>query len=458
MAQKTLYMCSECDYKSAKWMGKCPSCQSWNTLEEMSVEDIKSTDTNVRRSVSSSSHAVKVGEMQACDYIRSLTGYSELDRVLGGGVVEGSVILLSGEPGIGKSTILMQASAAIGNSKTVLYVSGEESLGQLKLRAQRLNVDSDQLYFFTETNVDRIMNECDRIKPQILIIDSVQTLYSERSASAPGSITQVRECALSFITKAKNDGISVILVGHVTKDGGISGPKILEHMVDAVLYFEGERSQQYRIIRAIKNRYGSTNEIGVFEMTDKGLCEVSNPSLTLMSDRPVGISGSCAVCIMEGTRPLIAEIQALVTPTVFPSPRRNSNGIDYNRLNLMLAVLEKRLGMKFSQNDVYINVTGGLRLDEPATDLALCMALISSISDRPIGDKTVVFGEVGLSGECRMVSYAEQRVCEAARLGFETVIIPQRNRVTISQNDIIIKAASGIYEVLAFMQPPKSEN
>ena len=339
----------------------------------------------------------------------------------------------------------------------MLYVSGEESLGQLKLRAQRLNVQSENLYFYTETDVERIMSECDSIKPQILIVDSVQTLFSDKLNSAPGSIAQVRECAMSFISKAKNEGISVILVGHVTKDGGISGPKILEHMVDAVLYFEGERSQQYRIIRAIKNRYGSTNEIGVFEMTDKGLCEVENPSKTLMSDRPLGVSGSCAVCVMEGTRPLIAEIQALVTPTVFAAPRRNSNGIDYNRLNLLLAVLEKRLGMKFSQNDVYINVTGGLRLDEPAADLALCMALISSISDRPINDKTVVFGEIGLSGECRMVSYAEQRVSEAGRLGFETVIIPQRNNVGMSNKNIKVKAAAGIYDVLAFLETAKKD-
>ena len=362
---------------------------------------------------------------------------------------------MSGEPGIGKSTILMQASATIGRTKKVLYVSGEESLGQLKLRADRLGVECDDLYFFTETDIDKIVAECDNILPEVLIVDSVQTLFSNNINSAPGSITQVRECALAFISKAKNQGISVILVGHVTKDGGISGPKILEHMVDAVLYFEGERTQQYRIIRAIKNRYGSTNEIGVFEMTDKGLCEVENPSKTLMSDRPIGVSGNCAVCVIEGTRPLIAEIQALVTPTVFPSPRRNSNGIDYNRLNLLLAVLEKRLGMKFSQNDVYINVTGGLKLDEPAADLALCMALISSYSDKPISDKTVVFGEIGLSGECRMVSYAEQRVSEAARLGFDTVIIPQRNNVGLSNKNIKIQSSAGIYDILTSLDAKK---
>ncbi|MEE1356972.1 MAG: DNA repair protein RadA [Clostridia bacterium] len=458
MAVKSVYICSECEYKSPKWLGKCPSCGSWNSMQEEALDEGKGKEgKSTRRSVSTGLRAVKVGEISVPEYMRSVTGYGELDRVLGGGIVEGSVILLSGEPGIGKSTILMQASAAVGETKNVLYVSGEESLGQLKLRAQRLNVQSENLYFYTETDVERIMSECDSIKPQILIVDSVQTLFSDKLNSAPGSIAQVRECAMSFISKAKNEGISVILVGHVTKDGGISGPKILEHMVDAVLYFEGERSQQYRIIRAIKNRYGSTNEIGVFEMTDKGLCEVENPSKTLMSDRPLGVSGSCAVCVMEGTRPLIAEIQALVTPTVFAAPRRNSNGIDYNRLNLLLAVLEKRLGMKFSQNDVYINVTGGLRLDEPAADLALCMALISSISDRPINDKTVVFGEIGLSGECRMVSYAEQRVSEAGRLGFETVIIPQRNNVGMSNKNIKVKAAAGIYDVLAFLETAKKD-
>jgi len=457
MAGKSVYICSECGYKSPKWLGKCPSCNSWNTMEEAEDEVVLSNVSNSkRRVVSSVSHAMRVGDMKESEYMRSPTGYRELDRTLGGGIVEGSVILLSGEPGIGKSTILMQASAVMGKSKRVLYVSGEESLGQLKLRAQRLGIESENLFFYTETDVERIMKECDEVKPQILIVDSVQTLFSDRVNSAPGSISQVRECAFSFIGKAKNEGISVILVGHVTKDGAISGPKILEHMVDAVLYFEGERTQQYRIIRAIKNRYGSTNEIGVFEMTDRGLCEVDNPSLTLMSDRPAGVSGSCAVCVMEGTRPLIAEIQALVTPTVFPAPRRNSNGIDYNRLNLLLAVLEKRLGMKFSQHDVYINVTGGLRLDEPAADLAVCMALMSSLSDRAVSDKTVVFGEIGLSGECRMVSYAEQRVNEAQRLGFEKVIIPQRNNVGLDSKKIKVMSVAGIFDVLVHLEPKKT--
>ncbi len=458
MAVKSIYICSECGYKNAKWRGQCPSCGSWNTMTE-TIEDTNENKTPSRsnRTVTSSSKALKVSQMSMPEYFRSNTGYTELDRVLGGGIVSGSVVLLSGEPGIGKSTILMQACDCISRSKKVLYVSGEESLGQLKLRADRLGVGGGELYFQTETEIEKILFECDALSPDVLVIDSVQTLFSDKLNSAPGSITQVRECALAFISRAKNHGMSVILVGHVTKDGGISGPKILEHMVDAVLYFEGERTQQYRVIRAIKNRYGSTNEIGVFEMTDKGLCEVENPSKTLMSDRPVGVSGNCAVCVMEGTRPLIAEIQALVTPTVFPAPRRNSNGIDYNRLNLLLAVLEKRLGLRFSQNDVYINVTGGLKLDEPASDLAVCMALISSYSDKPISDKTVVFGEIGLSGECRMVSYADQRVSEAARLGFDTVIIPQRNNIGLSDKSIKIRPSAGIFDILSCMKTEKDQ-
>ena len=459
MALKSVFICSECGYKSPRWLGKCPTCSSWNTLTEEIEQSNNNNNTGERqrRTLSFSDHAVLLKDMQLPMYMRSMTGYAEFDRVLGGGIVDGSVVLLSGEPGIGKSTILMQTCASLGKDNTVLYVSGEESQGQLKLRADRLGVEAENFYFYTETDVHKIMSECDKVRPKLLVIDSVQTLYSDNITSAPGSVSQVRECAMAFISKAKSEGIAVILVGHVTKDGGISGPKILEHMVDAVLYFEGERTQQYRIIRAIKNRYGSTNEIGVFEMTDKGLCEVSNPSQTLMSDRPRGTSGNCAVAIMEGTRPLICEIQALVSPTVYPSPKRNSNGIDYNRLSLMLAVLEKRLGMKFSQYDVYINVTGGLKLDQPAADLALCYALISSYSDRNIDDKTVVFGEVGLSGECRMVSHADGRVAEASRLGFESVILPMRNSIQIKSLDIKICGVSGIFDLLKYLDSTTKE-
>ncbi|HOA85697.1 MAG TPA: DNA repair protein RadA, partial [Bacillota bacterium] len=351
----------------------------------------------------------------------------EFDRVLGGGLVDGSVVLLAGEPGIGKSTLLMQISASLSRGKKVLYVSGEESGGQLKLRSRRLGIPGDRIYLLTETNLDGILSEADRVKPDILIVDSIQTIYTDSSASSPGSVTQVRECAFSFITRSKSAGMSTILVGHVNKEGGIAGPKVLEHMVDAVLCFEGDRNQNYRIIRAAKNRFGSTNEIGVFEMTDSGLVEVPNPSEMLLADRPKDTPGNCAVCTLEGTRPLIAEIQALVTPTVFPSPRRTANGVDYNRMYLILAVLEKRLGLRFSAHDVYLNVIGGLQLDEPAADLPTALALISSLTDKTIPDDIIAMGEIGLSGECRAINNLDARLREAARLGFTKALIPHRN-------------------------------
>lgn len=453
---KTVYICSECGYESAKWLGKCPRCNSWNTMVEDVVETAPQS-TVVQRHASAlhtkEGHASRFSELETPDYIRTDTGLAELDRVLGGGLVKGSVVLLSGEPGIGKSTLLLQICDTLGKSKSVLYVSGEESQGQLKLRANRLCVSGSNLYILTETNIERILEEAKSIKPDVIIADSVQTMYSDHISSAPGSITNVKEVAMAFISKAKSEGISVILVGHVNKEGGIAGPKVLEHMVDAVLNFEGDRRQTYRIIRAIKNRYGSTNEIGVFEMTDKGLREVPNPSEMLLADRPTDTSGNCAICTMEGTRPLVAEIQALVTQTVFPAPRRTSNGMDYNRVCLILAVLEKRLGLRFSSHDVYLNVIGGMQIDEPASDLGVALALISSLTDTVIPDDLIAIGELGLSGECRGVANVEQRVKEAARLGFTRAVIPNHNLQNCSEiKGIKLIPAKNVYDILRLIR------
>ncbi len=453
---KTTYICSECEYQVNKWMGKCPSCGSWNTFEEYTPEVTSAPSASARHTAYASDGAGVAEPLDSIDlpeHIRSETGFGEFDRVLGGGLVHGSVVLLSGEPGIGKSTLLMQICGALGNSKRLLYVSGEESRSQLKLRAKRLSISSSNVYLLNETLVDAILDQIDEVQPDVVIIDSVQTLYSGRVSSAPGSVTQVRESALALISKAKNEGISVILVGHVNKEGGISGPKILEHMVDAVLSFEGDRRQLFRVIRAMKNRYGSTNEIGVFEMTDEGLCEVPNPSEVMLSDRPEEISGSCAVCVMEGSRPIIVEIQSLVSQTVFPAPRRTANGVDYNRMCMILAVLEKRLGLRFSSNDVYLNVTGGMRLDDPSSDLAIALAMISGIADSILPPDVIAFGEIGLSGECRTVSNTEQRVKEAARLGFKKILLPRacRERVKDIEGVELIGVGS-IFETLKFLK------
>lgn len=426
MKTKTVYVCSECDWQSPKWMGKCPQCGSWNTFTEETFA--KKTSSSSALSPLKKESAVQFKNMEISECERTRTRIGELDRVLGGGLVTGSVILLAGEPGIGKSTLLMQLCGKMGDELRLLYVSGEESKGQLKIRADRLGVDPSQLYVLTETAVETVISEYEKCAPDVVIIDSIQTMNSDKSGSAAGSIAQVRECSAQIMARAKADGVSVILVGHVNKEGGIAGPKVLEHMVDAVLYFEGERTQSHRIIRAVKNRYGSTNEIGVFEMTDKGLVEVANPSEMLLSGRPDGVSGSCAVCVLEGTRPIVAEIQALVVPSAYPSPKRTADGLDYNRMCLLLAVLEKRLGLKLSSCDVYLNVVGGLRINEPAVDAAVAMAIMSSIKDIPVPRNLIVMGEIGLSGEFRAVSSAQQRAVEAYRLGFTRIAVPKRTK------------------------------
>lgn len=457
---KTVFECSECGASAAKWFGRCRVCGAWNSAIELEREAEKAEKAQKVKRIAPAyeNEIVKFSEYEPGETAREKTGMSELDRVLGGGLVSGSVVLLAGEPGIGKSTLLLQICKTLAcGGRRVLYVSGEESRDQIKLRAKRLDgvQEADSLYLLCETEIGAITSKADKLAPEIMIIDSVQTVYSEGIASAPGSIAQVRECALTLISKAKNENISIILVGHVNKEGGIAGPKVLEHMVDAVLYFEGEKLRSYRMIRAIKNRYGSTNEVGLFEMTDSGLAEVPNPSEVLLSDRREGVSGSCAVCVMEGTRPVIAEIQALVTATSFPAPRRTAGGVDYNRTCLLIAVLEKRLGFKFYTNDVYLNVVGGLRLDEPESDLAIALALISGIRDLPVEHGLIAIGEIGLSGEVRAVTEVEKRISEAARLGFSTVLVPQRNVAKINTEkykNINIIPVRSVFEALAYIK------
>ena len=450
---KTVFVCSECGAVSRKWAGKCPECERWNTMVE-EEEAPPAVEAKGRAAVwGKSAPAEKLSDMALPTYIRSATGMGELDRVLGGGLVSGSVVLLSGEPGIGKSTLLLQISHELSRGHRVLYVSGEESRGQLKLRAERLSVSTGELFVLTETSLDSIEKECRRLAPDVLIVDSIQTIYSDRFSSVAGSITQVRECAMAFIAFAKETGSAVFLVGHINKEGGISGPKVLEHMVDAVLYFEGDRRQSYRIIRAIKNRYGSTNEIGVFEMGDEGLREVPNPSEAMLEGRPISVSGSAACVVMEGSRPLITEIQALVAPTAFPSPRRTADGFDYNRMCLLLAVLERRLNLRFSTHDAYLNIAGGMRLVEPAADLAVAVALLSAITDTVVPPDLIVFGELGLAGEVRAVSHADYRIKEAARLGFRRIILPKSTLAQAKgKTDAQLFGVSNIFEILPLLK------
>ncbi|PYZ91828.1 DNA repair protein RadA [Salipaludibacillus keqinensis] len=426
--RKTKFICQECGYESTKWMGKCPGCQSWNTL----VEEMEAETSGRKRSFVTSGNT-KVAKPQPITKIekseepRISTHINELNRVLGGGVVPGSLVLVGGDPGIGKSTLLLQVSATLSDHKQrVLYISGEESVKQTKLRADRLGIGSDELFVLAETDVDLIEKVIEELNPTLVVIDSIQTVFLDGVTSAPGSVTQVRECTSQFMRIAKTRGIAIFLVGHVTKQGSIAGPRILEHMVDSVLYFEGERHHTYRILRAVKNRFGSTNEIGIFEMKELGLEEVLNPSEIFLEERSSGAAGSAVVASMEGTRTVLVEIQSLISPTSFGNPRRMATGIDHNRISLLMAVLEKRVGMMLQNHDAYVKVAGGVRLDEPSIDLAIAVSIASSFRDSPTAPGDVIIGEVGLTGEVRRVSRIEQRVVEAVKLGFERVIIPKK--------------------------------
>ena len=427
---KSIFVCSQCGYESSKWNGRCPDCGEWNTFEE-TVPAVTASPSGKARQRSNrdlSDMIVGISSVDASrDEVRYKTGLNELDRVLGGGLVKGSLVLLGGEPGIGKSTILLQICQFLGEDHTILYVSGEESARQIKLRASRLGVDSENLYLLAENDCEAICDAVVKEKPEVVIIDSIQTMSIQGLSSACGSVTQVRECTNLFMRTAKSEEIPFFIVGHVNKDGAIAGPKVMEHIVDAVLYFEGQRNLSYRILRAVKNRFGSTNEIGVFEMRDKGLAEVPNPSALLLSGRPTDVSGCCVACVMEGSRPILAEVQALVSKSGFSVPRRTADGFDLNRMYLIIAVLEKRLGFFFGGLDVYINVVGGMKLDEPAADLSIALALYSSLRDKVVDDKTIAFGEIGLGGELRNISYTEQRISEAERMGFERCIVPAQS-------------------------------
>ena len=421
---KTVFYCTNCGNETPRWQGKCPACGAWNTIEEH-IEKPVTVGRAKSAPVGQSRKPQRISEVTSGGELRFSTGMGELDRVLGGGAVAGSLVLVGGAPGIGKSTLLLQICTSLCVGRKVLYISGEESERQLKLRADRLGVVPDSLYILSETRLSDIMEAVSQLEPDILIVDSIQTLYNEENEYDPGSISQVKDCTMTLMQLSKSQGITVFVVGHINKDGNIAGPKVLEHMVDCVLYFEGDPNSTYRLLRAAKNRFGSTNEIGVFEMQDAGLVEVPNPSQMLLEGRPEGASGTCVACVMEGTRPVLAEVQALVTKTTFNVPRRAADGFDFNRAVLLLAVMEKRAGMKLNLFDAYLNVIGGLRLDEPGADLPVILAVASSYRDQPIADDLVVIGEVGMTGEIRSVSHLNQRLGEAARLGFKKCMIPR---------------------------------
>ncbi len=449
MAQKSksVYICSECGYETPRWLGQCPNCNEWNTLNEEIKTIVKETAKKNSLLSSNRAKACPLAKIKADTSHRYNTGLKELNRVLGGGLVKGSIVLLSGDPGIGKSTILLQICEYLGDGLKILYVSGEESAHQIKLRASRLNVATENLSILCETDSQYICEYILSEKPDVVIVDSIQTMEIGELNSSPGSVTQVRESTNLFTRTAKASNIPIFLVGHVNKDGNIAGPKVLEHIVDCVLYFEGDRNTSYRILRAVKNRYGSTNEIGVFEMLDNGLCEVENPSMMLISGKPRNVSGTCVACLMEGSRPILAEVQSLVTPSGFGNPRRMATGIDYSRMAMLIAVLEKRCGYFLGNMDCYTNVIGGLRIDETAADLSIALAIVSSLKDVVVPEKALAFGEIGLAGEIRSVNNCEQRIKEASKLGFEKCVIPYHNYTKLPKylfNEIEIVPAKNI--------------
>ena len=453
---RTVYVCSECGYESPRWMGKCPDCGSWNTLTEQAAAAAPE-EKKLKRAPGLDAEATRVSEIPDETTERRGTGIGELDRVLGGGVVDGSLVLVGGDPGIGKSTLLTQLCANMArDGACVLYVSGEESARQVKLRARRLGCADSGFYVLSENDMNTVEKRMQQLSPAVMVVDSIQTMYRPDMASAPGSVSQVRECAAQLMRLAKVSGCSVFLVGHVTKEGSIAGPRILEHMVDAVLYFEGDRQHQYRLLRAVKNRFGSVNELGMFEMSERGMLEVENASEALLSERAHDASGAVVMCAMEGSRPLLTDVQALVATTVFGNPRRMASGVDQGRLALLLAVLEKRVGLRLYDQDVYINIAGGMSLTEPAADLALCAAVASSQKNVPIGGDWAVMGEVGLAGEVRAISQAERRISECARLGFTSVVIPKYNlrglRVPDNMNVIGVETVAETLAALGLLR------
>lgn len=447
--KNNVFFCQECGYESSKWVGQCPACKAWNTM----VEEIVDKKSSVTHRQITEVQVAKLNDVQSSSEKRMDTHIEELNRVLGGGIVPGSLVLVGGDPGIGKSTLLLQTCKSLSDQKiAVLYISGEESLQQIKMRADRIGIFSDEMTLLCETNLDLIQGVIEERKPQVVVIDSIQTMFHENVNSAPGSVSQVREATSVLMRLAKEQGIAIFVVGHVTKEGTVAGPRVLEHMVDTVLYFEGDRYASYRILRAVKNRFGSTNEIGVFEMCQSGLREVPNPSEYMLDGKPKNASGSIVVCTMEGTRPLLVEIQALVCHSAFGMPRRTAAGVDYNRVNLLMAVLEKNVGVRLADQDAYINIAGGMKVSEPATDLGLVLAIISSFHNRPIAEDMICFGEVGLSGEVRSVNMVEQRIAEAHKLGFKQCILPKVCMKNIQKPDgMLLKGVENVREALEIL-------